>query len=114
MPTMAKSDQPKPLAFDAYEALASRYAAQVDTKPHNAYYERPATLSLLPKVTGKRVLDAGCGPGWYSEWLIQHGASVVAVDASPRMVELARRRAGKQAEVRQADLNEPLDFLAEA
>ncbi|WP_279387450.1 hypothetical protein [Rubrobacter taiwanensis] len=30
-------------------------------------YERPATLSLLPDVAGKRVLDAGCGPGVYSE-----------------------------------------------
>ncbi len=35
----------KPIALDAYETLAAAYAAAVDTKPHNAYYERPATLS---------------------------------------------------------------------
>ena len=28
--------------------LAPRYAGFIDTKPHNAYYERPTTLSLLP------------------------------------------------------------------
>ena len=101
----------KPLALDAYEALAEAYAAVVDTKPHNAYYERPATLSLLPEVGGKRVLDAGCGPGVYSEWLIKHGAEVLALDASPGMVELARRRLGGAADVRQADLGGPLAFL---
>jgi 2-polyprenyl-3-methyl-5-hydroxy-6-metoxy-1,4-benzoquinol methylase len=53
----------RPIALEAYEELAESYAALVDTKPHNALYERPATLSLLPEVRGKRVLDAGCGPG---------------------------------------------------
>jgi len=101
----------KPIALDAYEALAESYAALVDTKPHNAYYERPATLSLLPEVSGKRVLDAGCGPGVYAEWLADHGAEVVAFDVSPKMVRLAKQRLGTKAHVLQADLDQPLDFL---
>ena len=101
----------KPIAFDAYEILAEAYAAAVDTKPHNAYYERPATLSLMPEVKGKRVLDAGCGPGVYSEWLIERGAKVVAIDASPKMVELAKRKLGSMTDIRQADLSKPLNFL---
>lgn len=100
-----------PLAFDAYEALAEAYAAAVDTKPHNAYYERPATLSLLPEVTNKKVLDAGCGPGVYSAWLVENGAEVIAVDASGKMVELARRRLGDAVQIHQADLGKRLDFL---
>ncbi|HEY6189523.1 MAG TPA: methyltransferase domain-containing protein [Pyrinomonadaceae bacterium] len=104
----------KPIALDAYEALAEAYAAVVDTKPHNAYYERPATLSLLPSVKNKRVLDAGCGPGVYSEWLIKHGADVVAIDASPKMVELAKQRLGVAVDIRQADLSKPLTFLESA
>lgn len=102
-----------PIALDAYETLADAYAAAIDTKPHNAYYERPATLSLLPEVAGKRVLDAGCGPGAYAEWLLDRGAHVQAIDASPRMVEHTRRRTRGRAEVRVADLAEPLDFLAD-
>lgn len=100
----------KPIALDAYEALAEAYAARVDTKPHNAYYERPATLSLLPEVAGKRVLDAGCGPGVYAEWLADHGAEVVALDVSPKMVHLAKQRLGAKARVVQADLAQPLHF----
>ena len=103
-----------PIALDAYEALAEAYAAMIDTKPHNAYYERPATLSLLPDVEGKTVLDAGCGPGVYAEWLLEHGADVVALDVSPKMVALAKQRLGGGIEVWQADLSKPLPFLASA
>lgn len=101
----------KPIALDAYETLAESFASVIDTKPHNAYYERPATLSLLPEVKGKRVLDAACGPGVHAEWLIGRGAEVVGVDASQKMIELAKRRLGETAEVRYADLRKPLTFL---
>ena len=100
-----------PIARDAYDELAAAYAAAVDTKPHNAYYERPATLSLLPEVSGRRVLDAGCGSGVYSEWLLAHGAEVVGIDASPRMVDFARERTGGKATCHVADLGAPLPFL---
>jgi SAM-dependent methyltransferase len=103
----------KPIAQAAYDQLAESYAALVDTKPHNAYYERPATLSLLPDVEGTRILDAGCGPGVYAEWLVNHGAQVVAFDASKKMVRLARERIGDKAQIFQANLEEPLDFLVD-
>ena len=103
----------QPIAQDAYNDLAEAYAALVDTKPHNAYYERPATLSLLPDVNGKRVLDAGCGPGVYAEWLVAHGGIVVAFDANEKMVALAKQRLGEKVQVLQANLEAPLDFLAD-
>ena len=102
--------QDDPIALDAYERLAEAYAARVDTKAHNALYERPATLSLLPPVEGKRVLDAGCGPGVYAEWLVRHGAEVVAFDVSPKMVQLAKARLQGKAQVHVASFSGPLDF----
>jgi len=101
----------KPIALKAYERLAERYSAIVETKPHNAYYERPATLSLLPGVRGKRVLDAGCGPGVYSQILLKRGAMVVGVDVSPKMLSLARERVGDKAEFHLADMSKPMRFL---
>jgi SAM-dependent methyltransferase len=98
----------------AYETMAARYAANIDTKPHNAYYDRPAMLSLLPDVSGKKVLDAGCGPGVYAQWLVEHGAQVLGLDASPQMVELTRQRVGDRAQFRVTDLSAPLDFLQDA
>ena len=101
----------EPLALKAFEQLADAYAARIDTKPHNAYYERPAMLSLLPDVAGLRVLDAGCGPGVYAQWLTERGAHVVAVDCSARMLEHAKARAGSSVEYHQADLGGGLAFL---
>jgi ubiquinone/menaquinone biosynthesis C-methylase UbiE len=103
-----------PIALKAYEQLAEAYDALIDTKPHNAYYERPATLSLLPEVKGKQVLDAGCGPGAYAEWLLSQGAHVVAFDVSPKMLRLAKRRLQGKAHLLQADLAQPLYFLDDA
>jgi SAM-dependent methyltransferase len=100
-----------PIARNAYDRLAEGYAARIDAKAHNAFYDRPATLALLPPVQGKRVLDAGCGPGVYSEWLLDQGAEVVGIDVSPRMVEQARRRLGGRAAIHQADLAAPLGFF---
>jgi ubiquinone/menaquinone biosynthesis C-methylase UbiE len=108
----------KPLALDAYEQLAEAYAAKVDTKAHNAYYERPATLSLLPDVAGLTIFDAGCGPGAYTQWLLQHHArAIIAVDVSPRMLALAKVRVedSPQVQFHEADLaTSDLAFLSDA
>lgn len=101
------------VSYNSYEEMAEYYFKYVDTKPFNAYYERPATISLLPNVKGKRVLDAGCAAGWYTKWLSDKGASVTAVDFSPNMIEMTKKRVGSMAEVMRADLNEPLDFIQE-
>jgi 2-polyprenyl-3-methyl-5-hydroxy-6-metoxy-1,4-benzoquinol methylase len=81
-----------PLAQDAYEIIAPSYAARADDKPHNAFYDRPAVLSLLPDIQGRDVLDAGCGPGAYAQVLLERGARVFALDASPSMLRLAQER----------------------
>lgn len=99
------------VSYNSYEEMAEYYFEYVDTKPFNAYYERPATISLLPNVKEKRVLDAGCAAGWYTQWLLDKGASVTAVDFSPNMIEMTKKRVGSKAEVIRADLNEPLDFI---
>jgi ubiquinone/menaquinone biosynthesis C-methylase UbiE len=93
-----------------YEQFAERYAAAVETKAHNAYYDRPATLSLLPVVHGLRVLDVGSGPGIYAEWLVEHGATVTGFDVTPKMVEIAQSRLGTRAHFFIANLLDPLTF----
>ena len=71
----------EPIALQAYEALAERFARISDDNFFNACLERPATLSLLPDVQGKKILDAGCGGGFYAEWLLSRGAIVHAGSA---------------------------------
>jgi len=55
---------------------------------------RQTLLDWLPRdLAGWRVLDAGCGTGASAVELAGRGADVVAVDLSPRLVELAGQRA---------------------
>jgi magnesium-protoporphyrin O-methyltransferase len=54
---------------------------------------RATMLARLPEdLTGARVLDAGCGTGLMTAELAARGAEVVAVDISPRLVEIAAAR----------------------
>lgn len=106
------SDTSEPIARLAYAGFADRYAAMAPTKPHNALYERPASLGLLGPVAGLKVLDAGCGPGICSELLARQGAEVHGFDVTPEMVVLARERCrGLGVTVRPGDLAKPLDWL---
>src|ERR1700712_5912495 len=95
-----------------YDSIAERYAADIDDRPWNALYERPATLALLPAVDKQDVLDAGCGHGWYADWLSRHGARVVAVDRSAAMVALAQKRLKGRARVIQGDVSDLRAILA--
>ena len=101
----------KPIAYEAYQRLAERYAALIDTKPHNAYYERPAMLSMWPDLSGKRVLDAGCGPGVYAEELSKRGAKATSIDVSEKMIDCAKERLGPTADVRVVDMRKPLTMF---
>ena len=61
-------------------------------------------------MAGRRVLDAGCGSGQLFAALRDRGAIVSGFDASAGMLELARRRLGADADLRVADLADPLPF----
>lgn len=101
-----------------YDRIGDTYARHVDESPYNALYERPAMFAAMPGVTESRILDAGCGGGWYSEQLLHRGADVDAIDGSVVMVEHARSRLAAQVTssddgrltIQHADLNDALPF----
>src|SRR5215469_8585283 len=57
--------------------------------------EWPALRALLPDLCGLKVLDLGCGFGWFCRWARQQGAAhVLGIDISEKM--LARARAATE------------------
>ncbi|MFN0218697.1 MAG: magnesium protoporphyrin IX methyltransferase [Hyphomicrobium sp.] len=58
---------------------------------------RDVLLSTMPTdLTGRRILDAGCGTGALAREAARRGADVVAIDIAETLVELARQRANDQ------------------
>lgn len=94
-----------------YDVMGDAYIRKNESDVHNAYYNNPAIKTLLSEVESKKVLDVGCGGGVLTEWLISESANVIAFDISEKMVEYTKKRVGSKAEVRVADLSNPLDFL---
>ena len=79
------------LTFD--ESLVEQLEALYATR--DVLRRRSLVYDALGAQPGERILDAGCGPGFYaSELLEQVGAegSVVGVDVSPQMLAVAARR----------------------
>ncbi len=52
--------------------------------------EWPALRARIPELSGSRILDLGCGFGWFARWAAAAGAaSVLGVDVSERMLARA-------------------------
>lgn len=92
MHTADLSKQPADVAamFDAVSARYDRTNAVLSVG--NAALWRIATTRTVAPAAGERILDLAAGTGTSSAALAARGASVVAVDFSPGMLEVGRRR----------------------
>ena len=79
-----------------YEATKVRNFIQKQNF-HFMCIEEIGSLEILNgiNVEGKRILDLGCGDGYYSRYLKKRGAEVVGVDLSNNMIKLAKKNAKK-------------------
>jgi ubiquinone/menaquinone biosynthesis C-methylase UbiE len=74
-----------PAFFEGY----SRLGRSVDGLEGAA--EWPALRAMLPDVRGRRVVDLGCGFGWFCRWAAQQGAAqVLGLDVSEKMLARAQ------------------------
>lgn len=98
----------------SYENIADDYDKIVDTKPFHTHYERPNCIKHLPlKLNNLRVLDLGCGTGWYAEQILARKGQLIALDCSEKMVNKTKARLQNQGQIVVHDLNLPLNFVEE-
>lgn len=74
-------------------------AADWEEKPLRVALARKvagAIRQAIPLATTMRVLEYGCGTGMVSRALSPHVAQIMAVDTSPQMLEVLRRKAGEE------------------
>ncbi|MFY1688797.1 class I SAM-dependent methyltransferase [Plantactinospora sp. WMMB782] len=83
-----------PATRDAYDAVATLYAEQFADSLRDRPVERAllAAFAELVRTGGDgEVADLGCGPGYVTAHLRGLGLRAFGVDASPAMIELARK-----------------------
>ena len=60
--------------------------------------EWPTLQALLPAMRGLKVVDLGCGFGWFARWAVERGAAqVLGLDVSDNMLAEARQRTSSAA-----------------
>ena len=81
--------------FRAWEALTTETpVSKIRSKVRQSREKmrRKILLNLPNDLSGKRILDAGCGAGQFSIELAKRGANVLGIDISANLIEIAKKR----------------------
>ncbi|MCL4157044.1 UNVERIFIED_CONTAM: hypothetical protein GTU68_014090 [Idotea baltica] len=95
-------------------AIAEAFGKAATTYDKHAEFQRDVGHRLLDKLprdlSGLKVLDLGCGTGYFSKQMIKRGAEVVCADLSVGMLERAEQRCGASVSLYQQADAEQLPF----
>jgi 23S rRNA pseudouridine1911/1915/1917 synthase len=89
-----KVDRLEPRAVsESWDHVAEWYAGLIEERKsdHHEQVILPGTVRLLRVEPGLRVLDVACGQGVLTHRVAALGAMAVGIDASPKLIEAARR-----------------------
>ena len=77
--------------MSTYDDIAEWYNTWVGTHSMRDDPFFPAVEALMGEVAGRRICDLACGQGRVARYLADLGASVVGIDLSTKLLEIARR-----------------------
>lgn len=89
---------------ESWGAVADEYGDSFVHAP-DSYHVKvllPNVLRALAPAKGMRVLEIGCGDGFFTHAFAECGAQVTGVDIAPEMIERAKKRDGNAAEFQAA------------
>lgn len=91
-----RSRKRPPLASTSWDRVATWYDGWVGDRGsrYHLALALPAVLRLLEPARDEQIVDIGCGQGVLAPYITAQGARYTGVDASPRLISMARRRHG--------------------
>ena len=100
----------------AWNAMGDEWFRLARTGEYRMQFIMPNMLRFMGDVSGKRILDLGCGEGGYARELVKRGAQLVAVDCSEKAIEYAAalsREEGLPVELHVRNSNDLFDIESE-
>lgn len=95
-----------------WDEAAQKYASDQEQSEY-AETNKHSVKKRFQDLTGKKVLDLGCGYGYYTDYFISIGAEVLGVDGSAKMIEIARKKY-PHCRFELCDISEKLSFEKES
>lgn len=91
-----------------WNEAAEAYAGEQE---HSAFAasNREVVKRRFPGLHGERILDLGCGYGWYTDYFRSVGGDAVGVDGADAMIGIAQKKYPK-CTFRSVDITKPLPF----
>lgn len=80
----------------SWNNLGDEWIELAQTGESRMVFIMPYMLSLMGDVSGKKILDLGCGEGGYSRNLSRCGADVTSVDCSEKVLRYAEAQAERE------------------
>jgi ubiquinone/menaquinone biosynthesis C-methylase UbiE len=80
----------------SWNANSDSWTSHADTNDYRNFFLMPRMLKMLGDVSGRRILDLGCGEGGYARELKRRGANIIGADGSETLVRIARERAAAE------------------
>ena len=78
------------------KAISESFSRAASTYDQHAEFQRQVGQHILERMpsdlTGKKVLDLGCGTGYFAKLLALRGAKVIAADLSDAMLRATASR----------------------
>jgi SAM-dependent methyltransferase len=102
MPRIRRPAQPASRSWDPVAGWYAGWAGKEGSE-HHRRLAIPAVLELLEPAPGDRILDVGCGPGALAPHVARTGARYTGIDASRKLLAIARRHHGAHGEFELAD-----------
>lgn len=91
---------------ETWDVLAPVYDQLTAAHDHGAWAAQLEELALAAGLSGRRLLDVGCGTGCSAEAMRERGYDVTGVDVSPGMLALAAERLGADTPLHCHDMRE--------
>ncbi len=87
---------------------ALKYAEDQESSEY-VEVNKKVVMSRFKHFSGEKILDLGCGYGFYTDYFRSIGANAAGIDGSEKMIEIAKKRY-PMADFSVMDITKPLDF----